>query len=306
MPKSVVTLGTFDGVHRGHQRILSRVIQRAKNLGVRSAALIFSMPPRHAGQPHRKPVLLTTLEEKKAILRQLGLQDLYTLIFNRQTANTTAEDFFQKIVLRKCGAREMIVGPRVAFGKGRAGRLKQLAQFGKAADVRIESVSSVITRGGTVSSRKIRAFLEAGNVEKAEEMLGRPYSAQGRVVHGDHRGRKLGFPTANISVDTDKILPLGVYWVRVTDVRHPIPFSRSELRSSWDGLCNVGTRPTFRGDRERHCEVFLTKGPWRSFYGRHLRLVFLKRIRSERRFSSSQALQKQIQRDLVQAKRFKL
>jgi len=306
MPESVVTLGTFDGVHRGHARIVSQVVGRARTLGVESVGLIFSMPPRHAGTPRQNPVLLTTFSEKIDLLKRMGLRRVRPLIFNRRTANTTAEDFFRSTIVGLCRAREMVVGPRVAFGKGRAGRLKQLFSFGRQCGVRIHVVPPVIAQKEAVSSRKIRALLTAGKIRRAETMLGRPYAAEGRVVHGDHRGRTLGFPTANLAIPADKILPPGVYWVKVMDTKSPVPLARRELQSSWDGLCNVGTRPTIQSSDERRCEVFITQGPQGSLYGKRLRIVFLKRIRPERRFSSLEALKNQIARDLVRAKRFKL
>lgn len=186
----------------------------------------------------------------------------------------------------------MVVGPRVAFGKNRAGRLTLLRCLGRRHGVRIHVVSSVARGQSPISSRRIRALLLAGHVERANSLLGYPYSLEGRVIHGDRRGRLLGFPTANLDVDPGKIMPRGVYWVRV----HP---------SNADALCNVGTRPTFTPpSHELHCEVFLLNRH-QNLYGKKLHISFLRRIRAEKRFENSEALKRQIDRDVAQARLYR-
>jgi riboflavin kinase/FMN adenylyltransferase len=301
---SVVTLGTFDGVHRGHQRILAKVVARAKKGGYKSVALSFSMPPRLGHSPAPIPVLLSTLEDKIQILKRLGIDDVEVLVFNRATASTLPEDFFTRRILKRCSAREMVVGPRVAFGKNRAGRLPLLQKLGKRHSVKIHVVGGVQVGGEPVSSSAIRALLYKGNVQAARRQLGYPYSVFGKVVHGSHRGRKLGYPTANVSVDTHKILPPGVFWVKCLPAGSPIPLSDKDLKRGIDGLCNVGTRPTFSpGESHLHCEVFLFKKP-SSLYGKQLRVAFLKRIRAEKRFDSPHDLKRQISRDFHKALRW--
>src|ERR1019366_2536112 len=154
-------------------------------------------------------------------------------------------------------AAEMVVGPRGAFGRARAGRLPLLRQLGRAAGVRIRVVSNVVGGKGSVSSRRIRALLTRGSVEEANALLGYLYSISGRVIHGDGRGRRLGFPTANIQTEAGKMLPPGVFWVKV----HPgdsLPLTSAAVMKGIDGLCNIGVRPTFsRKDPTLHCEVFL-------------------------------------------------
>ncbi len=288
MRKTVVTLGTFDGVHRGHQALLNKVVTRARAIKAKSVVLAFGMPPRHAGEPSAtqpggrspavwRPVLLTTLPEKIRLLKQYGIDQVEVLVFDRKTASTLPEDFFRETLLKKHHAQEMVVGPRVAFGKNRAGRLPLLRRLGRQHGVRIHVVSSIARGRRAISSRRIRALLSQGHLEQANKLLGYPYTVEGKVVHGDHRGRRLGFPTANIQVNPGKILPRGVYWVKVEPI-------------GVDGLCNVGVRPTFAPHSHvLHCEVFLLKkSP--SLYGRKLRIVFLRRIRPERRFSSADAL----------------
>jgi riboflavin kinase/FMN adenylyltransferase len=297
---SVLTLGTFDGVHRGHLALIRKVVQRAKAIGAQSVALSFDMPPRHAGDARSKPVLLTTLDEKLALLKKSGIDQVQVLIFDRKTASTTPEDFFQKTILKKHHTVEMVVGPRVAFGRRRAGKLPLLRRLGQEHGVRIHVVPSIARGGGAVSSRRIRALMASGDIEGANKLLGYPYSISGRVVHGDRRGRHLGFPTANIQVDPDKIIPRGVYFVKVFP-GSGTPLIPANLKKGLDGVCNVGIRPTFTPNAHvLHCEVFLLHRRG-SLYGRKLRVCFLRRIRPEKRFASVEALKRQIAKDVTTA-----
>jgi riboflavin kinase/FMN adenylyltransferase len=280
------------------------VVSRSRALGAKSVALSFDMPPRHAGEPPAKPVLLTTLEEKRKILKSLGVDQIDVLIFDRKTQATPPEDFFRQTVVQSHRAAEMVVGPRVAFGRARAGRLPLLRQLGRKAGVRIGVVSNVVGAKGSVSSRRIRALLTRGSVDKANALLGYPYSISGRVIHGDKRGRRLGFPTANIRAEGGKMLPRGVFWVKVLP-GDALPLTSSAVMKGMDGLCNIGVRPTFsRGEQSLHCEVFLLRGG-RRLYGRKMRVVFLRRIRAERRFRSPAALGRQIARDVRTAEKWR-
>lgn len=298
---SVITLGTFDGVHRGHLRILHRVLSRARAIRGKSVVLAFGMPPRHTGEKLQRPVLLTTLEEKLAIFKRFGISTVDVLVFDKKTASTMPEEFFQHTVLQKHHAKEMVVGPRVAFGRKRSGRLPLLRQLGKREGVKIHVVSSVNGANKSVSSRRIRALLFQGNVDSANRLLGYPYSIAGKVSHGDSRGRKMGFPTANIRAPEAKIMPPGVFWVKVMPAK-AMPISLQELKKGADGLCNVGTRPTFTPkERELHCETYIFRGRAPQ-YGETIRIVFLRRIRSEMRFKDKQELIHQIQADLKRAR----
>lgn len=303
MPDSVLTLGTFDGVHLGHQRIIRKVVARARARGAESTALAFGMPPRMSRKPLLRPILLTTLDEKLQHLRQLGLTRIQILVFDRATASTLPEDFFRKVLLGRNHAREIIVGPRLAFGKNRAGKLPLLKRLGRRHHVRVHVIPPVRIKGKAVSSRQIRASLYRGDVETAGKQLGYPYSVSGKVIHGSRRGHSLGYPTANLDVDHLKILPRGVFWVKVLP-GNKLPLNPQALKSGINGLCNVGTRPTFTPHAKAlHCEVYLFKKT-ASLYGKTLRIVFLKRIRAEKRFNNSQALQRQIGRDFAQAQRW--
>jgi len=307
MHKSVLTLGTFDGVHRGHQALLRKVVERARAIHARTDVLAFGMPPRHTGEAFTKPVLLTTLSEKIKILKHYGIDHIQVLVFDRQTASTSPEDFFNHTIIGKHHAKEMVVGPRVAFGKNRAGRLSLLRSLGQKSSVRIHVVSNIARNRGAVSSRRIRALLSQGRLEEANALLGYPFSVEGKVIHGEARGRRLGFPTANIDVEPGKLMPRGVFWVKVFPA-NALPLSVAEAMKGIDGLCNVGIRPTFTPNSHTlHCEVFLfgaastaTKAK-PHLYGKKLRVVFMRRIRSERQFGSAEALKKQIGKDLAKA-----
>lgn len=288
--RSIITLGSFDGVHRGHAALLSLVVRRARALGAVPGALVFGIPPRFAARPSG-PCLLTLPEEKHRLLRALGIRRLQTLSFDRRTSAMSAESFFERTVVRRHRALEMVVGPRLAFGKNRAGRLPLLRGLGRRFGVRIHVVRSVAAGRSVVSSTRIREDLSRGRVEQAARALGRPYSVEGRVVHGDGRGRRLGIPTANIAVDPRKVVPYGVFAVRVR------PLNRV-------GVCNIGHRPTFEKGGAARVEVHLLGAPLkRSLYGRHLRVEFLKFLRPERRFEGPAALGRQIQSDIRRARR---
>lgn len=290
MRKSILTLGTFDGVHRGHQALIRQVVALARRLRANPVALAFNMPPRHAGKPLTTPVLLSTWEEKQARFAALGIRNLIPLRFNRKTAHTPAKTFFEKFVVRRFNASDMVVGPKLAFGRNREGTLARLREFGVEAGVRVHVVRAVGRGRNEVSSRRIRALLQAGKLKEANRLLGYSYSIRGKVIHGDHRGRKLGFPTANIKIPTGKILPLGVYWVKVR--------KGSSLR---DGICNVGVRPTFKHIRpELRCEVHVL-GNIQDLYGEILEVIFKRKIRGEMKFSSPEQLTRQIARDLRKA-----
>lgn len=260
------------------------------------------MPPRHAGVQGRGPVLLTTLREKLALLKRIGIQKSHVLVFDRKTASTPPERFFEDVILKRYNSVEMIVGPDLAFGKDRAGRLPLLRRLGRMHGVRIQVIRPV-GRGNHISSRAIRSLLNGGQVEDAASRLGYLYSAEGEVISGDRRGRKLGYPTANIAPNGAKILPPGVFWVKLVGSDQVTP-SKALLKRAPDGLCNVGTRPTFTAaEKKLHCEVFVFRGKIPT-YGQHLRVVFMRRLRKEHRFRSPEALQKQILKDLETGRRW--
>jgi riboflavin kinase / FMN adenylyltransferase len=295
---SILTLGTFDGVHRGHQAILRRVVQLARRYAAVPVALSFAKAPRHVKSGKTREILLTTLPEKRELFKRFQITHIDVLRFDKKTAATPADVFFTQRICKRHHARAIVVGPRVAFGRNREGRLRLLRHLGTQHNVRIEVIPPVQTKGGAIASRKIRAWLTKGEVGKAWGWLGYPYFVSGPVRRGRGRGRRIGFPTANVAVPPEKILPRGVYWVKVavsTDGRPVVP----GIDAVWvDGLCNVGTRPTFeRSGSPATCEVFMLKRKEVNLYGRIMTVAFFRRIRAERRFSSATALRRQIASD---------
>ena len=260
------------------------------------------MPPRHSGELNAKPFLLTTLPEKLQILKQIGVDNVEVLVFDKRIASISPDIFFRRTMVGAHHATNIVVGPRVAFGKNREGRLKLLRALGQQHHVRIHVVPPVASGRIQVSSRKIRALLTIGHIEQANRLLGYAYSVEGKVVHGEGRGRLLGFPTANIDVDSRKLLPHGVYWVKVLPSAARFPLESKALLKGKDALCNVGTRPTFPGDAPVvHCEIFMLRGK-PNLYGKKLRVIFIRRIRAERKFPSISALKAQIERDAAKAR----
>jgi len=292
---SVITLGSFDGVHLGHRSILQEVVRQAKACGARPVALVFDYPPKLTQSAITQRQLLTTLKEKKDLLQKLGVRSIDVLTFDRRTASLTAEQFFEKVIVGKHHARMMVVGPRVAFGRDRGGKLSVLRALGRKQGVSIRIVPMIGPKDIAVSSSRIREALQKGDTDFAGKALGYAYFLSGEIVHGSHRGRLLGFPTVNVRVDEGKILPPGVFRVRIEGLGTQV----------MDGICNVGTRPTFAsGEKSVSVEVYVLHRRLGPMYGRRVKVSFFQRLREEKRFSSPEALVRQIEKDVTRVKRF--
>ncbi|MBI4425711.1 MAG: riboflavin biosynthesis protein RibF [Elusimicrobia bacterium] len=292
---SLVTIGTFDGVHRGHQRLVRRLLADARRLALRPTVVLFDRPPRFFFHPETASPLITTAEERKELLQRMGVASVRVLPFNRYMSRVPHARFFEEYILRRCRARGLLVGPDFAFGRGRKGDIAWLTQTCGLLGLRFDVMPIVRAGGLKVGSTRIRELLLQGEVREAARLLGRPHSVQGPVTRGDGLGRALGCPTANLAVPETKLAPPGVYKVRVSAVD-----GRGRLERP--GACNVGVRPTVAGVGERRVEVHLL-GFSGSLYGRRLKLEFLRRLRGERRFPSLDALREQLRRDLRAAAR---
>lgn len=286
--KRLILLGTFDGVHRGHRRLLSRFLELARRWKLQPRIVLFALPPRFYFSPPASPSLLTTPSERAAILRSLGIEDIHFLRFGRTWAEMPPERFFQRFLLAKSQCGGLLVGPDFAFGKDRLGDIHWLEKASQGSGVRFNVISLVSKAGQKISSSRIRNLLFGGEVEDAAYLLGRPYSVQGRVIRGRGLGRKLGVPTANVRVDRHKLLPRGVYKVRT--------FCRL-WKNPRAGVCNVGVRPTVGGRSRVHVEVHIP-GFSGNLYGVALKVEFLTKLRSELRFPSLKALKTQILKDI--------
>lgn len=286
--ETVLTIGSFDGVHRGHQRLFHCLVARARDQGRLSTALSFYPHPRVVLQPDAPPSYLTSEIERARLLDALGLDILALIAFTRELADTPAEVFVRMLVERLC-MRELWVGPGFALGRGREGQIPALRRLGQQLGYSVHVVEPVYEDGQPISSTRIRALLAEGHVERAAELLGRYYAISGAVLHGAARGRRLGFPTANLRVPAERAAPAdGVYavWAHVGAERYP-------------AVANIGIRPSFDAG-ERLLETHLM-GFAGDLYGRCLRVEFVRRLRGERRFESGEALSAQVQQDMQQA-----
>ncbi len=284
---TIITIGTFDGVHLGHQKIFNVLINKSKNNGCRSFVITFEPHPRLVIQPNSDLKLLTTFEEKVEILRNMGIDNLLVIPFTKEFSELTSEAFFRKYILDGTGIKKMVIGYDHRFGKGRDGDEQKIRELGAANSFDIQKTDAVTVNETVVSSSKIRNALFEGEVKAAAQMLGRNYSFAGKVVVGDKRGRELGFPTANIQLENEsKLIPKnGVYAVKV--------FLEERI---FNGVMNIGLRPTFKETKVVLSEVHILNFN-EDIYGKHIHIEFIERIRDEKKFGSKEELIKQIEID---------
>lgn len=289
--RSVLTVGTFDGVHLGHQAILRYLRERAEHVGGVPTVVSFDPHPREVVTGERVP-LLTTLEERAELLREHGIERFVVLPFTRDLSNLTPEDYVERVLIGTIGLREIVIGYDHRFGKNRAGDRSTLEKLGAEHGFSVDVIPEQLVQDQTVSSSAIRRLLEAGDVAGAARMLGRPYALTGTVVRGDQRGRTIGFPTANLRVHSDrKLVPaLGVYAVRV---------EHGDERLG--GMMNVGRRPTFEADGAVSVEVHLFDFDG-DIYGDRLRVHFVARIRDEVKFDGVEALVARLRQDEAESR----
>lgn len=288
---SVVTVGTFDGVHLGHREVVREVVRRARASGRRSVVVTFDPHPLRVVRPDAAPPLLSTTAEKKVLLAGTGIQYLVILRFTPELQQYSARRFVEEILLGRLGMAELVIGHDHGFGRGREGSVETMQALGSEHGFGVEVVSAVELDGQPVSSTRIRVALEAGDVAAASRCLGWAYSAGGVVVHGQHRGRELGFPTANIRLDSaEKLLPAeGIYAVYGRFRGRRLP-----------GLLHLGPRPTFPGDPPS-IELYLLD--WSGdLYGEKVEVELVRRLREIRPFSRVDALVEQMQRDEAEAR----
>ena len=274
--KSVITLGTFDGLHLGHQQIVEEVIRKSKLIGGRNYLLTFDPHPRKVIPGRNDIKLLSTLDEKISILEQLSLENLFVINFTSEFSKQSPEEFVEKYLVNGIGLNEIVIGYDHHFGKGRDGNFELLQRLGSKFNFHVTLVPEFSVDGETISSTKIRNALIAGDVVKTAKMLGRNYSFKGKIVRGDGRGRKLGFPTANISVDDqDKLLPAKGIYVAECIVEEEKHF----------GLLSLGSRPTFHKDGDVIPEFYIFDFD-RDIYDRVMQVNLVERIRDEEKFNS--------------------
>ncbi len=284
---AAVAVGVFDGVHRGHQAVLAGLTRRAAELGgLVTTVLTFDRHPLEVIAPDRAPRLLTTPQRRAELLAAAGVERLAVLTFDERVRGMTPEDFAAEVLVGALGASLVTVGADFRFGKDRSGDVTELKELGLGLGYYVEEVD-LLGDGAPVSSTRIRAAVAAGDVAEAAAQLGRLFELVGEVVEGDRRGATIGFPTANLALPDNLLLPgRGVYaaWVEVGGAMHP-------------AVVNVGVRPTFGGEREM-VEAHLLDFDG-DLYGRELSVRFVARLRDEQRFAGVDELVAQIGRDVV-------
>lgn len=283
---SVVTIGTFDGVHLGHQKILKRLVSEAKAVQGESVLLTFYPHPRMVLNPERKQLLLSTLDEKIDLLRQQGIDHLLIQPFTREFSMMTYEEFVREILVSQLAVKKLVIGYDHQFGRNREGSFENLRKMAPELGFEVDEISAKLIDDNVISSTKVREALEVGRVEEANALLGYQYAISGTVVKGRQLGRTIGFPTANVVVsDTFKLIPSnGVYAVQVL-----------HNDKVYQGVMNIGVRPTVDGvsrTNEVHIMDFNS-----DIYGESLKVNFVQRIRDEVKFDSLHALKSQIKKD---------
>lgn len=286
-----VAIGNFDGVHLGHQTVIGEAGRIARSAGVPWSVLTLEPHPRCVFQPSAEPFRLTPFHAKARLIEALGVEVLVVLPFNREFACHSAREFVRRVLVDGIAARFVVSGHNFAFGRGREGTPELLLQLGGEFGFDYTCVREVRDPGGQpYSSTRVRKALAEGDLEKARQLLGRPFEIEGRVVAGDRRGRTIGFPTANVRLGEYTRPLFGVYAVRV----------EIEGGTRFDGVANVGVRPSFGGS-EALLEVHLFDFAG-DLYDRHLRVVFLHYIRAEKKFDGVDVLKAQIAADVATAR----
>jgi len=283
---SCATIGNFDGVHLGHQKLIARVRDRARILKISSVVITFDPHPLRVLVDKKTPPFITLTEQKLELISKLEVDYVLCIKFTKDLAALKPEEFVQKYLVNGLKLKELIIGYDYAFGKGRRGNFELLNKLGEKFGFAVEQLSPVMVDGAIVSSTRIRDMVQAGMVWEARKLLGRFYRVQGKVITGQKRGGPLlGFPTANICLKDELFPKTGVYavWVEVLGQIKP-------------GVANIGYNPTF-GNDYLSVEVHILDFK-QNIYGQDIRVHFVQRLRSEKKFSGLHALKKQIQADI--------
>lgn len=293
---TVVTLGTFDGLHLGHQKIISDVVDEAAERGAESVVVTFDRHPAELLRPENVPYFLTSFEDKVSLISACGIDHLLVIPFDQAESERSAEDFVREILIGKLSTELLIVGHDVHFGNNREGNFSFLERVSKELDFEIRKVDPVmLSRGDSeaISSTAIRRALRGGEVESATQMLGRPYSISGEVVYGDQRGRTIGFPTANLVLSSDRAWPADGVYAGI--------FTRTDASEHMCAI-NVGRRPTFY----EHADTSLLEAHLLDFdddlYGEICGVSFLYFLRSEKRFDGIDSLVEQLKDDVAKTR----
>lgn len=288
-PRAVVTLGNFDGVHLGHREIFRRLVSLARRIDGTAVVFSFWPHPLRVLAPHRQLRLINTYDEKVRLISASCVDVLLCPPFTRELASLSPEQFVREILVERIGVRHIVIGYDYRFGKSREGHAEMLRTLGKAYGFEVEVLAPIAQGQVIYSSTRVRELVATGQVREVVNLLGRHFTLEGCVIHGDHRGQSLGFPTANLASEKELLPAAGVYAVKV----------RLDERI-YDAVANIGRKPTFGGDALT-IEVHLLDFSG-NLYGRSLRLYFIERLRPERHFSSVEELQAAIRFDVETAR----
>jgi len=292
LPACAVTIGNFDGIHLGHQHVLSQLTAAAKRLGLPSAVIIFEPQPIEFFAPEKAPKRLTRFREKINYLRTHDIDYLLCLKFDQKLARLEPEAFVKTILLDGMNTKYLLIGDDFRFGKKRAGDFHLLQDFGKRFGFAVENSDTLLIDNTRVSSTRIRECMQNDDFEQAEKLLGRPYTLSGKVAHGKKLGRQLGYPTINIKMGDKTLIVKGIFAVRVKGI------DNRELQ----GVASIGTRPTVNGV-DTILEVYILDFD-QDVYGYCVDVEFLHKIRDEEKFDSLDELTRHIENDINKAKTY--
>jgi riboflavin kinase/FMN adenylyltransferase len=290
----VATVGNFDGIHLGQQRIIEKTVSRADELGIDSVVITFEPHPLDVLRPERPPERITLRPQKRSLIGALGVDALVVIGFSPEFAATSAREFVASFLCGRLGVREFYVGSRFGFGANREGNLDLLEKMGESLGFAVEGIEEVAADGSTISSTRIRNSIRQGAVDEAASMLGRTFAVVGEVIRGEGRGKKHGWPTINVEVEHQLMPDEGVYASQVW-----LP----SLSSALEGVTNIGRRPTFPGGLDVVVETHLFDFE-SDVYGEMVELGFVARLRGEKRFESVEKLIRQIGEDAALAREY--
>jgi riboflavin kinase/FMN adenylyltransferase len=279
----VVTIGNFDGVHLGHQALLTEVKKRAHDLKLESAVITFEPNPKDYFSQNKSQTRISSLREKIELFNEIKIDRVHIIKFNQEFSNVTANEFIS-VLIKQLKVKEIVVGEDFCFGRGREGGIKKLS----ASSMKLNIKNKILMDGKRISSTLIRNLLANDKLDQANKYIGRPYSISGKVVHGEKIGRKIGFPTANIHMNHNRPPLKGVFAVKF---------------QNHFGVANLGIRPSIKGEKKLQLEVHLLNFS-SDLYGQHVSVIFLKKLRDEKRFKSLDELKEQIKLDVSNAKHF--
>ncbi|MCH7853685.1 MAG: bifunctional riboflavin kinase/FAD synthetase [Proteobacteria bacterium] len=287
---SIATIGVYDGLHLGHQKLLDRVLSEARKASLPSLVMSFEPTPQEFFSPQNPPPRLMRFGEKCQALDEYGIDIYYCASFDADMRGLTAEAFIQEVLLDSLNVRKLIVGESFHYGLNRSGNIEHLKKAAKKLDFEVVRIPAVTYEGETVSSTAVRHALSSGDLQRAAALLGRPYRMSGKVVHGKHLGRKLGFPTANVNPDRLQVAFMGIFAAQVFGLGP----------DALDGVASLGTRPTVNGTKpllEVHIFDFDE-----DIYGQDIQVDFIEKLRDEEKFDDLDALIVQMQKDATQAR----